>query len=51
MVGRPFQRAGSSREALPESWKWYKGPPEGPGLVGMQFLCARSGRKAIPKGR
>ena len=56
MVGRPFRRSGSGREALPEFRvalpevrEWSVGPPEGPGVVGSLSIRSSSDRKALPE--
>ena len=65
VVGRPSQRAGSGREAVPESWEWLGGPPRGLGVVGTHSRrvgrpCLRAGSRrealledeeTLPEGR
>ena len=58
MVGRPSQRAGRSREALPEGREGTGGPPVGMGGVrspsqgaGSPSRSAGRGREAFPQGR
>ena len=61
LVGRPSQRSGSSRETLPEVWKWSGDPPGGPEvvrdhpegekLVGRPTQWYGSGRKTLPAVR
>ena len=51
MVGRPYWRAGSGREALLEDQEWLRGPLGGLGVVGRLFQRARSGWEALPESR
>ena len=51
VVRRPFRSNGCGREALPESWDWSGGPPDGPQVVRRLSRLAGNGRKALLEGR
>ena len=48
VVGRPSRRYGSGREALPEVWELWEGPPCGSGVVWRSSRRSGSGRETLP---
>ena len=49
VVGRPFRRSGSGREALLEVKEWSGVPSGSPGVVGRPTRRSGSGQEALPK--